>query len=87
MPVIALDRRDLAMECGPGDRLANKVIILGAAGRFLLDAQSAEAIFMRVTDTVRASWHATMRRIGVSNQDCEAIHSAFEYEGMFNVPL
>lgn len=56
---------------------------MGAAGRFLLDAEDAERIFARVTDTVRASWHATMRRAGVSDQDCHAIGSAFLYEGLF----
>jgi serine/threonine-protein kinase HipA len=83
MSVVALDRRDLAMECGPAGRLANKANLVGAAGRFLLSADEAEAIFTRVTDTVRASWHATMRRAGVSEQDCEAIRSAILYEGLF----
>lgn len=83
MPVVALDRRDLAMKCGPEGRLANKSNLVGAAGRFLLDPEDAEAIFMRVTDTVRDSWHATMRRASVSDQDCEAIRGAFVYEGLF----
>ena len=83
MPVVAIDRRDLAMECGPNGRLANKSNLLGASGRFLLNADNAEAIFARITDTARASWHATMRRAGVSDQDCDAIRSAFLYEGLF----
>jgi serine/threonine-protein kinase HipA len=82
MPVVALDRRDLAMQCGPAGRVANKSNLLGAAGRFLLDREDANAIFMRITDTVRA-WYATLRRTGVSQQDCEAIRSAFVYEGLF----
>lgn len=82
MPVVAIDRRDLAMECGPAGRLANKSNLVGAAGRFLLDTRDAEAIFTRVTDTVRASWYATMRRAGVRDQDCEAVRSAFVYEGL-----
>ena len=51
---------------------------------FLLSADEAEVIFTRVTGTVRASWHATMRRVGVSEQDCEAIRSAFLYDDLFS---
>ncbi len=53
------------------------------AGRFLLGADEAEAIFTRMVETVRASWRATMRRAGVSERDCEAIRSAFLYDGLF----
>ncbi len=83
MPVVALDRRDLAMECGPTGRPANKSNLLGAAGRFLLSTEDAEAIFTRITDTVRASWYAKMRQAGASDQDCDAIRSAFVYDGLF----
>jgi serine/threonine-protein kinase HipA len=83
MPVVAFDRRDLAIKCGPAGRLANKANLIGATGRFLLKAHEAEAIFDHVTGTVRASWHATMRRAGVSERDCEAIRSAFLYDGLF----
>lgn len=83
MPVVALDRRDLAMECGPAGRMANKVNLVGGAGRFLLKAEGADGIFNQVTATIRAEWHATMRRTGVSEQDCEAIRSAFLYDGLF----
>ncbi|MCI0429303.1 MAG: type II toxin-antitoxin system HipA family toxin [Rhodospirillales bacterium] len=83
MPVVALDRRDLAMECGPAGRLANKANLVGAAGRFLLNPAEAEAIFTRVSDTIRASWLATLRRAGVGERDCDAIRSAFLYDGLF----
>lgn len=82
-PVLALGQRDLAMICGPAGRLATKANLLGSAERFLLSADEAEAIFTRITDTVRASWHATMRRAGVSERDCDAIRSAFLYDGLF----
>ncbi|MDN5865526.1 MAG: type II toxin-antitoxin system HipA family toxin [Gammaproteobacteria bacterium] len=82
-PVVALDRRDLAMECGPAGRRANKANLIGAAGRFLLDKDEAEAIFAHITETVRGAWHATMRCAGVSDRDCRAIASAFLYEGLF----
>ncbi|HUG99428.1 MAG TPA: HipA domain-containing protein [Gammaproteobacteria bacterium] len=82
IPSVAVENRDLAMACGPVGRSANKANLLAGAGRFLLDEQEAETIFTRVTDTVRASWHATMRRAGVSDDDCAAIRSAFVYEGL-----
>lgn len=82
-PVVALDRRDLAMSCGPAGRLASKANLVGAAGRFLLNKDEAAATFARITETVRGAWRATMRRVGVTDQDCEAIASAFLYEGLF----
>jgi serine/threonine-protein kinase HipA len=82
-PVVAIDRRDLAMVCGPAGRLASRANLLGAAGRFLLDRDEAEANFDRIAETVRASWHPVMRRSGVSEQDCEAIGPAFLYDGLF----
>ncbi len=85
-PMISLERRNLAMDCGPAGRVANKSNLLGAAGRFLLDTEDAEAIFKRVVDTVRAQWHPTMRRAGVSEKDCEAIKRAFLYDGLFYEP-
>jgi hypothetical protein len=70
----------------PAGRLANRSNLVGAAGRFLLSAGDAEVIFARVTDTVRASWHASMRRAGVSERHCAAIRSAFLYDGLFCEP-
>ena len=83
MPVVAQERRDLAMTCGPFGRFANKTNLIGAAGRFVLDAGEAEAIFSRIVDTARASWRETMRSVGVSERDCEVIRSAFLYDGLF----
>lgn len=82
-PVVALDRRDLAMACGHFGRYANKGNLLSDHGRFLLGEVEADAIFERVTKTVRERWRATMRRAGVREADCEAIKSAFVYEGLF----
>ena len=83
LPVVSVERRDLAMICGPAGRLANRMNVLGAAGRFLLDRDEAEAIFDRVAMVVRTSWHATMRRAGVTERDCELISGAFLYDGLF----
>ena len=71
------------MTCGPAGRLANRANLLGAAGRFLLSVDEAATIFTHVTGTVRASWHATMRQAGVTARDCDAIGSAFVYDGLF----
>ena len=83
-PVIALDRRDLAMACGRFGRYANKTNLLSKHGCFLLAAADAAAIFERTANTVREQWRPTMRRTGVSERDCEAIRSAFVYDGLFH---
>jgi serine/threonine-protein kinase HipA len=84
-PVFASDR-DLAMVCGPAGRIARRSNVLGAPGRFLIEPTEAASIFERIVDTVRASWHSTMRQAGVSEKDCEAIRSAFLHEGLFFEP-
>ncbi len=86
MPVVAQDRRDLPMACGPAGRAANRANLLDAAGRFLLRQDDAAAIFDRVVGTVRAEWLSTLRRSGVSEQDCDAIRRAFLYEGLLLDP-
>ena len=82
-PRVSIERRNLAMTCGRAGTYANKTNILSDYGRFLLSEDEAQAIFARVTDTVRAEWYPTLRRIGVSAADCEAIKSAFLYDGLF----
>ena len=82
-PVVALERRDLAMACGRFGRYANKANLLTEPGRFLLEEAEARAIFERIAKTVREQWRARMRRAGVSERDCEAIRSAFVYDGLF----
>ena len=82
-PVLALERRDLAMTCGRFGRYANKTNLLSDQGRFLLDPAEATAIFERTARTVRERWRAHMRRAGVTERECEAIRSAFLYDGLF----
>ena len=82
-PVVARDRRDLAMACGRFGRHANRTNLLTGHGRFLLDRSAAAALFDGIARTVRAGWHTEMRRAGVSARDCEAIRSAFLYDGLF----
>ena len=82
-PVVALDRRDLAMTCGRFGRYANKTNLLSDHGRFLLEREEATAIFDRVTRTVREEWRTQMQQAGVSERDCKTIRSAFVYDGLF----
>jgi serine/threonine-protein kinase HipA len=82
-PVIAVDRRDLAMTCGKFDRYANRKNLLSEHGRFLLSKEEAAALLDDIVETVRQQWQPTMRRAGVSERDCDAIAGAFLYDGFF----
>ena len=84
-PVVSRERRDLAMMCGRFGRHANRTNLLSGHGRFLLDRTAAAAVFDAIAGTVRARWHAEMRRAGASERDCEAIRAAFLYDGLFSV--
>lgn len=81
MPVVGQDRRDLAMVCGKQGRYANRENLLSAHGRFLLSGEEATKLVDTLMDTVRAQWRPTMRRAGVSEQDCDRVASAFLYQG------
>ena len=80
-PVIAQDRRDLAMACGDMGRFANAKNLLSQAARFLLVGEEAQAIVAEMTNRVAATWYDTVRASGVSEKDAEAIRTAFVYEG------
>lgn len=82
-PVIAMDRRDLAMTCGQFGRYANRENLLSTHGRFLLSKTEAAALLDRIVETVRSQWRPTMRQAGVSEADCETIAGAFLYDGFF----
>ena len=82
-PMIAQERRDLAMMCGSGGRYANRENLLSQRGRFLLSGEEATAIVDQIVEIVRSEWWPTLRRAGVSVTDCEAIAGAFLYEGFF----
>ena len=82
-PVVALERRGLAMACGRFGRYANKTNLLSGHGRFLLGKAAATAVFDGIASTVRERWHTEMRRAGASERDCEAIGPAFLYDGLF----
>lgn len=78
---ISRDRRDLAMMCGDGGRFANADNLLSQSARFLLERDEARALIDAMETQVRGSWHATARKAGVSERDCEKIAPAFVYPG------
>ena len=80
-PVIAQERRDLAMECGDMGRYANARNILSQHARFLLDENLAAKIVGDMKEQVAATWYDTVRASGVSESDAEIIRGAFVYEG------
>lgn len=82
-PMIALERRDLAMACGNAGRYANYENLMSQHGRFLLSKEEATVILNHIVETVRNTWRPTMRQAGVSENDCEAIAGAFLYDGFF----
>jgi serine/threonine-protein kinase HipA len=81
-PVVAQDRRDLAMEIGDLGRFANAKNILSQHTRFLLEQDEAKAIVSEMADKVRATWYDVVRAQGVTEKDAETIRSAFVYEGL-----
>ncbi|MGY4290626.1 serine/threonine-protein kinase HipA [Bradyrhizobium sp. LM2.7] len=80
-PVIAQERRDLALEVGDQGRFANAKNVLSQHARFLLDADEAKALVSTMTDQVRASWYDVVRGQGVTEKDAETIKGAFVYPG------
>jgi len=80
-PVIAQDRRDLAMDAGDQGRFANAKNLLSQRARFLLDEDEARAIVSDMSERVRATWYDVVRAQGVSEKDAETIRGAFLYEG------
>jgi serine/threonine-protein kinase HipA len=82
-PVIAQDRRDLAMEAGDQGRFANAKNLLSQHTRFLLEQDEAKSIVSNMTEQVKATWYDLVRAQGVTQKDAEAISGAFLYEGFF----
>ncbi len=80
-PQIAQERCDLAMVIGDQGRFANAKNLLSQHARFLLEEEEAKAIVSDMTDRVRTTWYDVVRAQGVTENDAEAIRSAFVYEG------
>lgn len=80
-PVIARERRDLAMTCGDKGRFACASNILSQHTRFLLGPVDAKKVVENMREQVSATWYDVARAEGVSEKDAEAIKGAFVYEG------
>jgi serine/threonine-protein kinase HipA len=80
-PMIALERRDLAMAFGDWGRYANRTNLLSQCERFLVSKEEASRIVDDMVKIVDSTWYAIARQAGVSERDCELIRSAFVYEG------
>lgn len=80
-PVIAEERRDLAMACGAEGRRASMTNLMSESGRFLLKAEEAGAVIDGMEAVVAENWYAVARSCGVSEADCETIRRAYIYPG------
>ncbi len=78
---VSLERRDLALAIGDHGRFANADNILSQCLRFLLKREEAEALVNDMEKCVRETWYQTARGVGVSEQHCGLISSAFAYPG------
>ena len=85
-PVVSLERRDLAMECGDYGRYANAANILSQAGRFLVRQDEARAILDSMAERIEQRWYDVARRCGVPETDAETIRPAFVYPGFALTP-
>lgn len=80
-PSVAISERNLAMSFGDWGRYANRTNLLSQSHRFGLSDEEAEHIVDTMTEVVRTQWYGVCRHVGVTERDCELIHSAFVYEG------
>lgn len=80
-PAVGLERRDLALECGPYGRMARRDNLMAAAPRFGLEPEEAGAIIDGVNQTVTQHWRDDVRRLGGTAGDCNVIEPAFVYPG------
>lgn len=80
-PVIAQERRDLAMACGAEGRLASAANLVSECRRFLLAPEEADTIVSEMEAAVEQAWYPVARGCGVSDADCNAIRRAYVYPG------
>ena len=80
-PAVAIERRDLALECGPYGRMARRDNLLAAVPRFGLESDEADAIIDELKQTVQQHWRDEVLRLGGTEGDCKVIEPAFAYPG------
>lgn len=78
---VAIERRDLAMECGDMGRYAHVANVVSQAPRFLLTPDEARRVADEMEALVRSHWYAVARSAGVSEADCAKIAGSFAYKG------
>ena len=78
---VSTQNRDLALTCGDHGRSANAQNLLTQCSRFLVDPNDAEKLIDNMEQIVKTRWYAIARAEGVTEQDCERIHTAFVYDG------
>ncbi|GHV35921.1 hypothetical protein FACS1894187_09650 [Synergistales bacterium] len=82
-PMTSIEHRESAMVCGNRGRWANAKNMRSECRRFMLEPTEAESIIKTMAEFIEKGWYKTVRRVGVSERDCEAIKSAFVYQGFF----
>jgi len=80
-PVVAEDKRDLALEVGTYNRYANRENILSGCARFRLRRDEADVIINDMKLTVQRRWREFLLHAGTSPADCETVKRAFVYPG------
>lgn len=80
-PSISLERRDLALECGPLGRMARRDNLVAGAPRFGLGQEEAAHIIDEMKEIVAQHWRSEVRRLGGTEGDCTLIEPAFVYPG------
>lgn len=85
-PLVSIERRDLAMECGDFGRFANLHNLLSQSRRFHLHPDEAKTILEEIEAVVRHFWYDTARACGVTEEDCRKIEGAFAYRGFRQNP-
>jgi serine/threonine-protein kinase HipA len=73
--------RDLALVLGEHGRRANRVNLLSRCERFRLGRDEANALIDEVKSTVVTQWEPSVRRLGGTGADCDAVRTAFGCEG------
>lgn len=81
MPLVSLERRDLALTVGDLGRRASAQNLRSQCTRFLLTPEEAARIIDDMESCVRACWYDIARHDGVTIRDCEKISRAFVYDG------
>jgi serine/threonine-protein kinase HipA len=80
-PAVGIERRDLALECGPYGRMARRDNLLAGAPRFGLESDEAGAIMDELKQIVQRHWRQDVLRLGGTEGDCKVIEPAFVYRG------